>query len=126
MKNKYLYIKVSIIATIFFSILLWGLLYFLPTNKYIYNSNKKIKELKRIVAKYKRDKSKFHRTNIFEIKLMESMFKSFNDKFYIVKSKEDMINFYRKIYDHIQYYEKRLILLQKPLFISFTYHIFGV
>ncbi len=107
MINKYLYIKVSIISAILLSIILWGLLYFFPTNRYIYNSNKKIKELKRIVAKYKRDKSKFHRTNIFEIKLMENMIKRFNDKFYIVNNKENMIHFYRKIYDHIQYYEKQ-------------------
>ena len=59
MKNKYLYIKSSIIIAILFSVIGWTVFYFLPTNKYIYNSNNRIKELKRKIGKYKKRKIYF-------------------------------------------------------------------
>ncbi len=107
MKNKYLYVKISFISIIILSIIFWVLFFFIPTNTYIYNSNTKIKELKRVVSKYKRDKNKFNKSDIIEDKMMKHLSKQFNNKFYIVKSKEDMIIFFRKIYSHIQFYEKK-------------------
>ncbi len=107
MKNKYLYIKISFISTIVLSIIFWIFFFFIPTNTYIYNSNTKIKELKRIVSKYKKDKSKFNKSDIIEANIIKHLTKQFNNKFYIVKTKEDMIMFFRKIYSHIQFYEKK-------------------
>ena len=107
MKNKYLYIKISFISIIVLSIIFCILFFFIPTNTYIYNSNTKIKELKRIVSKYKRDKDNFSNSDVIEENMMKHLSKQFNNKLYIVKSKEDMIKFFRKIYSHIQFYEKK-------------------
>lgn len=103
--NRYFYIKISMIATIFLMIILWILLFFLPTNKYIYNSNKTIKELKRKIQKYRRDKARFQSTNFIETKLMIDLQNKFENRFYKIQNKESRLNFYRQFYDHIQYYQ---------------------
>jgi hypothetical protein len=108
MKNKYFYIKLSIIASLIIIVVLWILLLLIPTNKYIYNANIKIKELKRKIVKYKNDKDKFEKTNLAEQRLMKGLSNKFFNKFYIVKNQESLIKFYRNIYDHVQYYEKKV------------------
>jgi hypothetical protein len=107
MKSKYLYIKLSLITALLIVVFLWGIIFLIPSNRFVYNANNKVKELKRKVLKYKRDKSKFEKTNAFEMKIMQDLTGKFEKRFYEVKSKEDMIKFYRKLYSHIQHYEKK-------------------
>jgi len=107
-KNKYLIIKLSLITSLLVLVFLWGILFFIPSNKFIYNANNKIKELKQKILKYNRDKEKFEISDALENKMMQSLNLEFKNKFYTVKSKENMIKFYRKVYDHIQFYEKKV------------------
>ncbi len=107
MKNRYFYLKIFAAVALVAIIVLWVLLFFLPTNRYVYNANKEIKEMKRKIAKYRREKVRFQHANIFEDRSLRDIDQRFRNRFYTVSSKEDMIRLFRKVYDHIQYYEQR-------------------